>query len=62
VILLILYNTSDSSTFFSQESLIKMTPSKTNCFELNDSKQNKVRQLNYQNVILLFFKSCQKLM
>jgi hypothetical protein len=48
VILLILYNTSDSSTFFSRESLVKMTPSKMNCFELNDSKQNKVRQLNYQ--------------
>ncbi len=39
---------SDSSTFFSHESLVKITPSKTNCFELNDDNKNKVYQLNYR--------------
>jgi uncharacterized membrane protein len=39
---------SGSSVLFSQESLVKMTPSKTNCFKLNDSNEHKVCQSNEQ--------------
>ncbi|CAF4199724.1 unnamed protein product, partial [Adineta steineri] len=42
----------NSSTFISQESLVKMTPSKTNCFELNDNNKNKLPDIDVDAFIM----------
>jgi hypothetical protein len=48
IYLLVLSNISDSSAFFLNESLMKITSSKMNCFELHDNNKNKVCRLNYR--------------
>ncbi|CAF0742012.1 unnamed protein product [Adineta steineri] len=42
----------NSSTLISQESLVKMTPSKTNCFELNDNNKNKLPDIDVDAFIM----------